>query len=113
MREIAERWLSTRENGVGAKTFHRYTQIVEQYIVPEIGAIRSDQFRPMHIESLLATWRNAKIRNMKVDRKLSDRSIRHNFDTLRTICRWAARMSLIAKDPCEPITPPSFFSKKK
>lgn len=50
IKEIADRWLLTREHQVGVKTFHRYKQIVEQYIVPDIGTIRSDKFRPAHVD---------------------------------------------------------------
>jgi integrase len=112
MKDVVQRWLSSRERQVGAKTFHRYKQIAEQYVIPEIGAIRAEKLRPIHIESALASWRTTVIAGKKTERELSDRSIRHHFDTLRALCRWAVRMSLLVKNPCEAVTPPRWQQKE-
>ena len=109
-KDVAIRWLASREHTVAAKTFHRYQQITEQYIVPELGVLQAEKLRPIHIENCLTSWRKAVA--LKDSRKLSDRSIRHNFDTLRSICRWATKMGLMAKSPCEAITPPRWDQKE-
>jgi integrase len=110
MTEVVERWLVSRERQVGRKTQHRYRQIAEEYILPHLGTIEAEKLRPLHIEKALTSWR-VEI-SPKTNRPLTDRSIRHNFDTLRALCRWATRMGLMGKNPCEAVTPPRWEQKE-
>jgi site-specific recombinase XerC len=104
----AERRLRVRlteiENGTAATTYHRYQQIAKKYIIPHLGAIEAEKLCPLHIEKTVTSWR-AEI-SPKTNRPLTDRSVRHNFDTLRALCRWATRVGLMGKNPSEAITPP-------
>ena len=86
------------------RTFQRYRQLVEDFIVPEIGALRADAVRPAHVDAAVTTWRTRK--SEKTGRVLTDRSIRHTFDTTRALCRWAVRMGLLVRNPCDAVTPP-------
>lgn len=101
---IAKRWLDSTEHRVGALTFHRYKQLVDDFIVPSIGALRADAVRPAHVETAVVSWRERK--SEKTGRELTDRSIRHAYDTTRALCRWAVRMGLLARNPCDAVTPP-------
>jgi len=97
-------WLASVEARIGARTFARYSQIANDYIIPALGAIRGEALRPTHVETALAGWRTTP--SERLGRPLSARSIRHAFDTLRTICRWAVRMGLLVRNPCDAVAPP-------
>ena len=107
---IAKRWLDSTEHRVGARTFHRYKQLVEDFIVPSIGALRADAVRPAHVETAVVSWRARK--SEKTGRALTDRSIRHAYDTTRALCRWAVRMGLLARNPCDAVTPPRWEQRE-
>jgi len=107
---IAKRWLDSTEHRVGALTFHRYQQIVSDYIVPSIGALRADVVRPAHVEAAVVAWRGRM--SEKTGRALTNRSIRHAYDTTRALCRWAVRMGLLARNPCDAVTPPRWEQRE-
>ena len=56
VREMCDRWLATCKHRVGAKTYHRYEQLVRDYIAPALGAHRADKLRPAHVEAALSSW---------------------------------------------------------
>jgi len=107
---IAFDWLKSVESEVGHRTFVRYRQIVNDYIVPSLGALRTDTIRPLDVADAVASWRKAKSARLKCP--LSSRSIRHSYDTLRTVCRWALRMGLLTKNPCDAVTPPRWEQRE-
>jgi integrase len=72
--------------------------------------LRGEAMRPVHVEAALATWR--KKNSARLGRPLSQRSIRHAYDTLRTICRWAVRMGLLVRNPCDAVAPPRWDQKE-
>ena len=43
--------LDSTEHRVGVLTFQRYRQLVNDFIVPEIGALRADAVRAAHVEA--------------------------------------------------------------
>jgi len=108
--DIAERWLATVEHCVAARTFFRYRQIVRDFIVADVGSLRLDALRPAHIESALATWRQRT--SEATGRPLSQRSIAHAFNTLMGVCRWAVRMSLLKRNPCEAVMAPRWQQRE-
>ena len=107
---IAKRWLDSTEHRVGVRTFQRYRQLVEDFIIPAIGALRADAVRAAHVDAAVATWRTRK--SEKTGRVLTDRSIRHTFDTTRALCRWAVRMGLLVRNPCDAVTPPRWEQRE-
>jgi len=102
--EVAKRWVASAEHRVGHRTFERYTQLVNDFIVPAVGSLRVDAVRPAHVDAAVTVWR--KHVSVATGRPLTDRSIRHTYDTLRAICRWAVRMRLLPTNPCDAVTPP-------
>jgi len=80
------------------------------YIIPEIGSLRADAVRPTHVEAAVVAWRGRK--SEKTGRALTDRSIRHAYDTTRALCRWAVCMGLLARNPCDAVTPPRWEQRE-
>jgi len=103
--DLCERWIAATRYRVGAKTLSRYTSIVRLHIEPVLGGIAVDSLRPHHVETALATW-FAGSRKDREAGNLSSRTVKHVLDTLRTICRWAVRMNMMARNPVESVTPP-------
>lgn len=110
VRDLLERWLSACERRVGARTLHRYRQLVKQYIAPHLGALRAEQLRPAHIERALTAW--ARTRTDRQAGVLSARSVRHTFDTLKAACRWGVRMGILARNPAESVDPPRWEQRE-
>jgi len=113
---MCERWLAATEARVGARTHHRYEQIVRDFIVPALGSRRVSAIRPAHVEAALTTWiggaRKGRQRADAATTPLSSRSVRHIFDTLRAACRWGVRMEILARNPVDALTPPSWQQRE-
>ena len=102
---LAERWLTTIENRVGARTFASYRAHVRLYIVPALGNVRADALRPPLIEKALSSWATG-ARNDRERGQLSQRTVAHIFNTLRSTCRWAVKMGLLLRNPVESVDSP-------
>ncbi len=102
---LAERWLATVEHRVGARTFASYRAHVRLYIVPALGNLRADALRPAHVEKALATWATGG-RHDRERGSLSQRSVAHIFNTLRSVCRWAVKMGVLLRNPAEAVDSP-------
>ncbi len=104
-------WVNAAKTRVGHRTWLRYRQIVMQYLVPALGNVQLDKLKPAHVEAAMAAWSSsAKIK--RTNKALSPRSVKHLRDTLRAICRWGARMELLARDPTGAVEPPKVEQKE-
>jgi len=111
VREMCDRWLATCKHRVGAKTYHRYEQLMRDYVVPALGGHRADKLRPAHVEAALSSWVAAK-RLDGSKGSISARSVRHVFDTLRAACRWATRMGILPRNPIDAVSPPTWQQRE-
>ena len=103
--QLAERWLEATQHRVGHRTFAGYRSHARLYIVPRLGTLRCESLRPAHIESALAAWAISG-RNDREKGRLSQRTVAHIFNTLRTMCRWAVKMGLLVRNPVDAIESP-------
>lgn len=103
--DLCTRWLESSRHRVAAKTYARYESMVRLHIIPTLGGIRAEILRPTHIEAALAGWISGNRKDRKKGR-LSQRSVRHLCDTLKTICRWGLRMNVLTRNPADAIEPP-------
>lgn len=60
MQELCNRWLESVEHRVAGHTYVRYHQLVNDYVVPELGRLRARDLRPARIEGAVAKWLAAK-----------------------------------------------------
>jgi len=103
--QLAERWLEATQHRVGHRTFAGYRSHARLYIVPRLGTMLCAALRPAHIESALAAWATSG-RNDRERGRLSQRTVAHIFNTLRTMCRWAVKMGLLVRNPVDAIASP-------
>lgn len=90
---------------VAVRTYDRYRSIVRLHLTPSLGALKIEQLRPANIEAALTQWING-TRHDKEPGKLSPRSVKHIFDTLRAACRWGVRMEMLVRNPADHVSPP-------
>jgi integrase len=107
---LCERWLEGVEHRVASHTFVRYSQLVKDYILPELGGVRARDLRPARIEAAVAKWLSPKRDDEK--RPLSPRSVKHIFDVLRTALNWAVRMNILSRNPARSVESPRFVQKE-
>jgi integrase len=81
---------------VKPKTAHFYRQMIELYILPELGTIRLDKLQPEHVLRLL--------NNLRDD--LSPRTIRHISSVLRQALDRAVKWSKLLYNPAAMVDPP-------
>ncbi len=103
--QLGSKWLEAARHRVGAKTFQRYESIVKLYITPALGSLRAEGMRPANVEAALAGWISGG-RNDRERGQLAPRTVKHIVDTLRTICRWGVRMSILRRNPVDAVEPP-------
>lgn len=112
--ELLDRYLGDREAlGRGAKTLQEYRSYADRLIRPHLGGIAIAKLRPARISE----WRDdvlarggkpVKDKDGKLhDRPLSPKSVYHAFTLLNGALRFALRMDLIGRNPCEAVTRPS------
>ncbi len=111
VRELALRWLASKEQRVAAKTYAFYASHVRLYIAPALGSLRAERLRPAHVEAAISAWSLGK-RNDRERGALSPRTVAHIFSTVRTMLRWGARMGLVLRNAADSVDPPRFESKE-
>jgi len=112
--QLLDRYLGDREAlGRGAKTLQEYRSYADRLLRPHLGGIALAKLRPVRI----AEWRDEllarggkpikdKDGNLH-DRPLSAKTVYHAFTLLNGALRFALRMDLIGRNPCEAVTRPS------
>jgi integrase len=98
------RWLDECRHTVAPKTHQGYAQIVEQHLIPALGAIRLAQLAPVHIQDHY----NQALASGRHDGKggLSARTVHHHDRVLNIALKRARKLRLIATNPTEDATPP-------
>ncbi len=109
--ELARRWLEAAEHRVSHKTHTGYSWHVRHYISPALGSMRAESLRPAHIEAALATWA-AGTRKDKEQGAISQRTVAHIFNTLRTLLRWSVKMGALVRNPADAVEPPRYIRKE-
>jgi integrase len=103
--EYPQRWLADHaKHRVSAKTFERYTEIVDKHLVPAIGALQLSKLEPTHIEQYYG-------RALSTGRRdghggLSAQTVKHHHRILSEALRQAVRKRLLHINPCQLIDPP-------
>lgn len=97
--EFLDRWLATLKPRLQAKTFERYTSIVNLHIKPVLGSLYLKDLKSVHIDRAVQEWASGQRKDRKRG-KLSSTSVKHIFDTLRTALNQACRWEYLPKNPC-------------
>ena len=103
--ELLGRYLADREAlDRGAKTLQEYRGYVDRLILPHLGGIALAKLRPARIAEWVACLLKCGGRH---GRPLSPKSVCHAFTLLNGAMRFALRMELVGRNPCDAATRPS------
>lgn len=96
VREWAARWLDSAHNlkQGGVDTYRRD---LDAYILPELGRLPMARLTPELVDALLESEKK---------RGLASSTRRRHYATIRRMCQVAVERNLIAKNPCDKVTPP-------
>ena len=87
------RWLEeAAKQKVRARTFASYRQVVEAYILPELGLCRLARLSPLDIQGMV---------NRLIARGLSSRTVRYAVTVLRMALTQAVRWELLPSSPVQ------------
>lgn len=91
--EFAEVWKSdwARRN-LTKRAYEDYIYQLEKTALPAIGHMKLSQIKPMHIQGI--------INQLEAEGK-APKTIRHKFGSINSVMRYAYRMELIERNPCE------------
>ena len=103
LREYLDMWLndSVRDT-VKQRTLENYEYVSRVHLTPVLGGMRLQAITPAHIQGLYRS---------RLDSGLSGRTVKLIHTVLNKSLKQAIRYGLIARNPCEAVTPPR--AKKK
>jgi integrase len=93
-------WLAAVKGEIAPKSHERYTEIVTNFLVPELGAVAITKLSPVHIQKAYAGWAVGG----RLDGKrggLSPRTRRHLHRILKTALSRAVEQQVIARNPAD------------
>lgn len=104
VRQLLENhWLPARSSeGLRASTLAQYRDVIDHWIVPQIGGLEVRRLTPAAAQSMVDALRagGKKPAKGKADRRaLSDRSVQLAAQVLKSATRWALATGLLGRDP--------------
>lgn len=87
--EYAERWLTTRSDGLRPQTVKRYSELIRQHVIPELGRVPLARLEIPQVNDLLAA---------KLKEGLAPRTVHHVRAVLRTMLNAALREGLTPRN---------------
>ncbi|MCX8032672.1 MAG: site-specific integrase [Thermoleophilia bacterium] len=107
--DYLKRWLTDyAKSNCSVRTYERYEELLEGYVVPRIGHLALTKLRPLHIQemeaSLLASGRQRRLEGKPEG--LSARTVLHVHRVLRTALQQAVRWQLLVRNPADAVRPP-------
>jgi integrase len=105
-----KQWLDEARHTVSRKTHERYTGIVNQHLVPALGALELAKFAPVHIQSFYSDALSSG--RLDGNGGLSPQTVVHFGRVLNKAMKRAKKLRLIASNPVEDATPPRVEEKE-
>src|SRR5262249_9422905 len=99
-------WLEAVREEVAPRTHERYTEIVQNFLVPALGNLPIAKLVASHIQSAYSHWATGGRRDRKAG-GLSPQTRRHIHRILSTALTRAVEQQVIARNPC------NAFKKKR
>jgi integrase len=107
VKDYLEKWLANYAKvNVGAKTFERYTGIVQQHLIPALGALKLAKLRPLHIQDAYAKSQAEGARKDGRKGALSRQTVLHHHRVLRQALKQAVRWQLVSRNVADAVEPP-------
>src|SRR3974390_2243351 len=100
VREWLAAWLRAVRQEVSPKSDERYSEIIENFLVPELGALPIAKLTVVHISTAYTRWATEGRRDGKPG-GLSPQSRRHIHRILRAALGRAVEQQVIARNPAD------------
>jgi integrase len=103
--EYLGQWLAgCARHNVSAKTYERYSEIIEKHLVPAFGTLRLTNLKPLAIQ---AYYSQALIEGRRDGKGgLAPRTVMHHHRVLRAALKQAVGWRLLDTNPAEAVKPP-------
>lgn len=110
VKDYLTEYLKERKHQVNQRTFSLYTLLFEKHIIPEIGANKLRELKPIHVQRMLSNIRtNSAAASAKRKNKPNPNAGIRTANQCRTILysalKQAVRWELIARNPVEAVDP--------
>lgn len=100
--EYLRGWLDS-DRDLSLKTLERYRQLVEQQIIPHLGATPMQKLRPAQVND----WHSVLLKGGgKEGRALSARTVGHAHRILHRAYERALRLEMVSRNPARAVPPP-------
>lgn len=103
--EFLKQWLKTICSQISPKTYERYEQIVDGFLIPSFGHCLLCKLTPSAIQQKYNEWETSGRRDRK-EGGLSPRSRLHIHRIFRSALKHAAQIQLIFRNPVDVVKPP-------
>jgi len=100
VRQWLTAWLAAVREEISPKSHERYSEIVENFLAPEFGALGIAKLAPVHIQSAYAKWATEGRRDGKPG-GLSPRTRRHMHRILKAALTRAVEQQVLARNPAD------------
>jgi integrase len=100
VRQWLEAWLAAVREEVSPKSHERYSEIVENFLIPALGNLPVAKLAPSHIQKAYSEWATGGRRDNKVG-GLSPRTRRHMHRILRSALARAVEQQVLARNPAD------------
>ena len=104
--EFLDKWVEHIRTRVSARTFERYSSLIEHWIRPELGALPLAKLQPLHVQQLYSRALEGPRRDGRPG-GLQPQSVLHIHRVLSEALKMAMRWQLAARNVCEAVEPPS------
>jgi integrase len=109
--QYLRQWLASISDSVSGSALYAYRNHVEVHIIPALGKVRLTELRVQDVERAKLRWA-ASVPKRRKDGRLSPRTVRHIYETLRAALNRAKRQRRISINPCELLDPPRVERKE-
>jgi len=103
--EFLKQWIETVRSQVSPKTHERYSEIVNNYLIPVFGNCPMLKLTPPIIQKSYNEWETAGRRDKK-DGGLAPRTRLHFHRIFRSALKHAVELQLIIRNPADFVRPP-------
>jgi integrase len=93
-------WLEAMRDGLSRKSHERYGEIIENFLKPELGALKIAKLAPAHIQAAYSKWGRSGRRDGKQG-GLSPATRQYIHRVLRAALRCAVEQQVIARNPSD------------
>ena len=103
LKEYMDRWLASSKSSLRPKTWHQYSQIARDYILPDLGAKKLIGLSPDIVQILY---------DKLIMREIGIRTIRLTHSVLRRCLNQAVKLGILQRNPATVVSPPKAEHKE-